>query len=748
MDLFKKWKKDAGDVQNFEMEFAGKTLQVEIGKLALQANGSCRVQYGDTVVLATATMGKEPREGIDFFPLLVDYEEKLYAAGKIKGSRFIKREGRPTDEAILNARMIDRALRPLFDKVIRNDVQIIATVLSTDTENDPDVVSLIAASIALHVSDIPWNGPIAGIRIGRINGEWLINGSHEAREKSEMDVVLGIADNKVIMVDAEAKETDEASMVQAFEFGIKQSQKVLKFIDDIRAKVGKEKQTIFVMGEQDEVIPEEKESAEEFEKFVDQCKEFLRPKLEEYVFNVPKGSKSERKEMIGRLQDMLEADLVEKSTPKEKRNKFLKTYFMPFIEEEISKAILERGIRVDGRGVDDIRPLACEVGVLTRIHGSGLFTRGETQVLSLVTLGSPGEEQVLDGMEETGKKRFMHHYNFPPFSVGEVGPLRGPGRRDIGHGSIAEKAIKNLLPDKESFPYTIRVVSEVLGSNGSSSMGATCGTTLALMDAGVPLAKPVAGIAMGLVSDNQGNFKVLTDLQDLEDSDGGMDFKITGTRDGITCIQMDTKTSGLSMKIVKETFEKAKQARFKILDEIKKTIAEPRPDLSKYAPRITSLRINPDRIRDVIGPGGKVINDIIDKTGVSIDIENDGLVMITATNQEAAQKAIDWINQLTKEAKVGEVYTGKVSRLFEFGAMVEIWPGQEGLVHISEIAPYRVNKVKDVLKIGQEVTAKVISIDEQGRVNLSIKALIQHDGDKSHEKPHGKPSFRRRGPRR
>jgi len=710
-------------VREFQIEYGGKDLIVRVGKLAQQANASCTVQYGDTVVLATATMSKEPREGVDFFPLMVDYEEKLYAAGKIKGSRFIKREGRPSDEAILNARMVDRALRPLFDQSIRNDVQVILTVLSTDTENDPDLISLIAASCALHISDIPWDGPVAGIRLGQINDEWVINGSHEAREKANMDLVVGTTAEKVIMVDAQAKEVDEETAYKSFEFAIKHTKKLLKFIDEIREKVGKEKKSIFIMNERDELTQDEKESQEEFESLLNECKGFLEPKLEEYVFNQPKKSKRQRKEMIGKLQDLLEEYLIEKQIGKEKRNKIIKNHFVPFIEEKISEAILNRNLRVDGRGPDDIRPINTEVGILPRTHGSALFSRGETQVLSVVTLGSPGEEQVLEGMEESGKKRFMHHYNFPPFSVGETGPMRGPGRRDIGHGSITEKAIKSLLPEKEDFPYTIRVVSEVLSSNGSSSMAAACGTSLAMMDAGIPIEKAVAGVAMGLASDKSGKFKVITDLQDLEDSEGGMDFKITGTRDGITCIQMDTKTKGLTLDIVKETLNKGKTARDKILDNMEQTIKEPRPELSPYAPRIISMQINPEKIKDVIGPGGKIINEIIEKTGVSIDIEPDGLVMITSTSEEGSDEAKKWVERLTKEVKVGEVYTGKVTRIFDFGAMVEILPNQEGLVHISEIAPYRINKVSDKLKIGQTVKVKVISIDEQGRINLSIKAL-------------------------
>jgi len=721
--MFFKKKEKNDKVQRFELQLNGDKLIVETGRFAHQANASCTVQYGGTVVLATATMAKEPRDGIDFFPLMVDYEEKLYAAGKIKGSRFIKREGRPSDEAILNSRMVDRALRPLFDHKVRNDVQVILTVLSTDGENDPDVISLIAASCALHISDIPWEGPIAGIRVGQINGEWLINGSHEAREKSILDLVVGTTKDKVIMIDAEAKEADEETVYKAFEFAVKQTKKQLEFIDQIREKVGKEKQSMTIMSEEDELTEEEKITQEEFDALVEESKEFLRPKLDEFVFNVPKGSKKERKAMLSQLQDILEEYLVEKQIGKEKRNKLIKQFFIKFIEDEITKTILDKGIRVDGRKTDEIRQLDVEVGLLPRTHGSGLFQRGETQVLSVITLGSPGEEQILEGMEESGKKRFMHHYNFPPYSVGETGPLRGPGRRDIGHGSIAERAIKPLLPGKEEFPYTIRVVSEVLGSNGSSSMAATCGSTLAIMDAGIPISKPVAGIAMGLASDESGNYKILTDLQDLEDSDGGMDFKITGTKDGITCIQMDTKTKGLSLNIVKDTLNQAKTARLQILDAIADIIREPRPELSPYAPRIISMNINPDKIRDVIGPGGKIINEIIDKTGVSIDIEPDGLVMITSTDEEGAKKAKDWVESLTKEAKVGEIYAGKVSRLFDFGAMVEILPNQEGLVHISEIAPYRVNKVSDVLKVGQPVKVKVISIDDQGRVNLSIKAI-------------------------
>lgn len=711
------------------MEFAGRTLKVTVGELAQQANGACLVQYGDTVVMATAVMSAHSREGVEFFPLMVDYEEKMYAAGRIKGSRFIKREAKPTDEAVLTARMIDRGIRPLFDDRMRRDIQVITTVLSIDGENDPDVVAIIAASIALHISDIPWNGPLAGIRIGQIGGEWVLNPTYEARLKSVIDLGLSVSKDKILMVEAGANEATEETAIEAFKFAMKHAPKIVNFIEDIRKEVGKEKIQIPADDTCLEELDENKKmSADEMKDLENDCKEFLLPKLQQFLFNIPRGSKKERKDILHQLKDQLEEYLLEKQVGKERRKKVM-AFFEKFIDEQITSAILEKDQRVDGRKLTDLRPISCQVGLLPRTHGSGLFNRGETQVLSVVTLGAPGDEQTLDGMELVGKKRYMHHYNFPPYSVGEAAPLRGTGRREIGHGALAEKAIIPVLPEKEVFPYTIRVVSEVLGSNGSSSMGSTCGSTLALMDAGVPIKKPVAGIAIGIASDKTGNFKILTDIQDLEDGQGGMDFKIAGTKDGITAIQMDTKTDGLSLEIVEAALKQGLAARLELLDKITAVIPEPRKTLSPYAPRIVTMHINPDKIRTVIGPGGKVINAIIDATGVTIDIDDDGLVTITSTSATGIDKAVNWIEDLVREAKVGETYIGTINRILDFGAFAEIFPGCDGMIHISEISnKERVENINKYLKIGQRVNVKVKAIDEKGRVNLTMKGIPQEAG--------------------
>ncbi|MBI2483890.1 polyribonucleotide nucleotidyltransferase [Candidatus Uhrbacteria bacterium] len=700
----------------FETEIGGKTFSLETGVLAQQANASVVCRYGDTVVLATAVVASGQRDGIEYLPLMVDYEERLYAAGKIKGSRFIKREGRATDEAVLTARLIDRAVRPLFDDAMRNDIQVILTVLSIDQENDPDIPALIAASAVLHASSIPWQGPIAGIRIGRINGEWVINPSYEARSKSELDLVVAGTHDKVIMIEAGAVEVSEDVMAQAVEFSMKHLGKICAFVEEYRAAVGQEKKSYRVEADEGEDTLTQD--------LLDSVQGWLKEKAPEYLTTGIKETKQSRKAAVARMKDALEAYLLEKQVGKEKRKKAA-VFVDEYAEAEVTRAILEEEKRVDGRALDQIRPLVSEVGLLPRTHGSGLFSRGETQVLSIVTLGSPGDEQTLDGMEVAGKKRYMHHYNFPPYSVGEVKPLRGPGRREVGHGALAEKALLPVLPSKEDFPYTIRVVSEVLGSNGSSSMGSTCGSTLALMDAGVPISAPVAGIAMGLASREDGAYKVLTDLQDLEDGKGGMDFKIAGTKKGITAIQLDTKTNGLTMEIVRETLTAGHAARVRILEVMGLAIASPRPELSKYAPRIISFMINPEKIRDVIGPGGKIINEIIDKTGVQIDIEQTGQVMVTSTSEEGSAEAVAWIKRLTREVKVGEIFEGRVTRIMDFGAFVEVLPRQEGLIHISELAPYRVRQVTDIVKLGQVIPVKVIGIDEQNRINLSLKQAQQ-----------------------
>jgi polyribonucleotide nucleotidyltransferase len=710
-------------VQRFETEFGGKKLIIETGKFAGQANGSCTVQYGDTFVLATAVISDSTREDVDFFPLIVDYEEKLYAAGKIKGSRFIKREGRASDEAILTGRLVDRSIRPLFNDKMRNEIQVVVTVLSVDQENDPDIPALIGASTVLTISDIPWDGPIAGIRIGQINGEWAINPSYEARNKSILDLVIAGTKEKAIMIEAGGEQVSEETVIEAIAFGKKQLEKITKFIEEIREKTGLAKKEISIPAEDPEI-------AKEKEALKQKVKDFVKANIDRCLFDGKKETKASRREAIEKLRAETDAHLVAEGIGKEKRERVL-NFFDFFVEEEISRAILKEGKRVDCRSLSEIRPLSAEVGILPRTHGSGLFSRGETQVLSTVTLGSPSEEQLLDGMEVSGKKRYMHHYNFPPFSVGEVGALRGPGRREIGHGALAERALLPVLPTKEDFPYTIRVVSEVLSSNGSSSMASTCGSSLALKDAGVPIKEAVAGLAMGLASDNEGNYKIITDLQDLEDSKGGMDFKIAGTKNGITAIQMDTKTSGLTDEIIEKTILQAREARLKILEVMNTAISSPRTELSPFAPKIISFKINPERIRDVIGPGGKIINEIIDKTGVTIDIENDGLVMVCSVNKDSLGKAVEWIRNLTREVKAGEIFQGRVTRILDFGAFVEILPNQEGLVHISELAPYHVQKVSDIVKVGQVIPVKVIKIDEQGRINLSTKQMnLQEPVDK------------------
>ncbi len=729
-------------MQRFETQWGGKTLSIEVGKIANQANGSCVVQYGDTVVLATATMSDETRDGITFFPLMVEYEEKLYAAGRIKGSRFIKKEGRPTDEAVLTARYIDRALRPLFQQQIRNDVQVIVTCLAFDGENDPDILGLIGASCALHISDIPWNGPIADIRIGQINGEWVINPTYEARNKSALDLAFAGTQETIIMVEAGANEVTEETVLEAFWFGQKHLEAPIKLIEEVRKTVGKKK--LDILSATSETAKTKATRKEEIRAL---ARPFIIETIQSLFFGTPQATKTLRNLQKKELKKRTEEFLLSKEIPPEE-TKYGTETTTEVLEAEVFRAILEEGRRVDGRGIEEVRALSSEIAALPRVHGSGLFQRGETQVLSVVTLGAPGDEQTLDGMEYVGKKRYFHHYNFPPFSVGEVKPMRGPSRRDIGHGGLAEKALLPMLPEKEVFPYTIRVVSEVLGSNGSSSMGSTCGSTLALMDAGVPIKTPVAGIAMGLATDEHGKWKVITDLQDLEDGEGGMDFKIAGSETGITAIQMDTKTHGLTREMVTQTLMQAKTARAQVLASMTSVIAAPRPDLSPYAPRIISLRINPELIGNVIGPGGKTINEIIATTGVqAIDIDDDGLVMITSMNAEGAQIAHQRILDLTREVKVGEIFKGKVTRVMDFGAVVEFLPKQDGLVHVSAMAPWRVEKVSDIVKLGDEVYVKIMEVGD-GRVSLSMKDA---PGNVYPERPQGATDSRHndsRPPRR
>ena len=711
--------------KHFEMDWGGRKLIIETGRFAPQANGSCTVQYGDTMVMATATMSKEIREGMNWFPLSVEYEEKMYAAGRIKGSRFIKREGRPTDEAVLTARMVDRAIRPLFDDRIRNEIQVVLTVLSIDTDNDPDIVALIAASIALSISNIPWNGPIAGANVSEVGDELVLNPTYKQRETAALFTTVAGTKEKVIMLEAEGKEVAEDKMAEAIFFGQKNLEPINQLIQKIRKELGEDKVSV------DELYSKQiKGDLNELKSLMEESQKFLDDRVNEYIFGEIKDTKKSRKESLKELKDLLKNYLEEKEAP-EDMVRVIMNKTDKLVELRISEAIVDRDQRVDGRKIIEIRPLEFQVGVLPRVHGSGYFKRGETHALSVVTLGSPGDEQTLDGMEISGTKRYMHHYNFPPYSVGETGRMFGPSRRDIGHGALAEKALIAVLPSKDVFPYTIRVVSETMSSNGSSSMAAVCGSSLSLMDAGVPIKSPVAGIAMGLAQNEKGDWKIITDLQDLEDGYGGMDFKIAGTSQGITAIQMDTKSDGLIPDIIKQTLKQARDARLEILDSMKKVIAEPRSELSPYAPRIVSFSINPDKIRTVIGPGGKMINEIIDETGVAIDIEDDGLVNITSSDAEGLEKAVKWVKDLTAEPEIGKLYTGKVTRIMDFGALVEILPGQEGMVHISELADQRVNKVEDVIKLGQEVTVKVMNYDKvNGKIGLSIKQVRENDQNK------------------
>ncbi|MBI5465718.1 MAG: polyribonucleotide nucleotidyltransferase [Candidatus Kerfeldbacteria bacterium] len=703
------------EIKFFEQELAGRKLRVEVGKLAGQAHGACTVQYGDTVVLATAVQAESPREGTDFFPLTVDYEERLYAAGKIKGSRFIKREGRPTDEAVLTARLIDRSIRPLFRDIERRDVEVMMTVLSVDHENDPDLPALLGASIALAISPIPWNGPVACVRVGRINGEWVLNPSYEARDKSELEVFVAGTADQLVMIEAGASEVPEEIMAQAIAFGHKQAAKLFPFLQEIIKTCGQAKRA------EPELKPEEAAAQAQLRQKVAGC---LAGKFEALW---QAGSKGLYHDTLNKIMTGLEESLkADNEVSKEARTQGLKLVD-EFLDQAARAMVLSQGMRVDGRKLDEVRPLSAEVGVLPRTHGSGLFQRGATQVLSIVTLGAPGAEQTLDGMEEEGKKRFMHHYNFPGYSVGEAKSVRSPGRREIGHGALAEKALLPVIPqDKEKFPYTIRVVSEVLSSNGSSSQASICGSSLALMDAGVPISAAVAGVAMGLITDpkDHSRYAILTDIQGVEDYGGDMDFKVAGTAKGVTAIQLDIKLGGVAFAVLEQALQQSRVARLKILAAMAEAISSPRPEFSPYAPRIVSFRIPVDRIRDVIGPGGKIINEIIDATGVTIDIEDDGLVMITSVSAEASDKAVAWIKNLTREVRVGEVFQGKVTRLMNFGAFVEILPRQEGLVHVSELAWGYVNNVNDVVKVGDTLEVKVIEIDEMGRINLSHRQTM------------------------
>ncbi|MBQ7669016.1 MAG: polyribonucleotide nucleotidyltransferase [Clostridia bacterium] len=696
--------------KTFETEYTGRKLVVETGKMAQLANGSALVRFGDTVVIVNVTASKKPREGVDFFPLSVDYEEKLYSVGKIPGS-FQKREGKPADKAILTSRVIDRPIRPLFPKDLRNDVAVVATVLSVDQDNSPEVAAMLGSSIALSISDIPFNGPTGSVMVGYVDGQIVLNPNEEQRNRSRLQLTVSGTKEKVCMIEAGADEIPEDIMLEAICKAHEEIKKVVAFIESIQKEIGKPKF--------------------EYEKFeinmdmYHDIEEYLGPRLRETIITT---AKQERESGM----DAIKEEIIEHFAEKYPDSALALGEALYYLQKKtVRKMILEENIRPDGRKLDQIRPLSAEIDLLPRVHGSALFSRGQTQVLSVVTLGQGKEEQILDGIDTEESKRYIHHYNFPPYSVGEAKAPRSPGRREIGHGALAERALAPVIPSQDEFPYTIRVVSEVLASNGSTSQGSVCGSTLALMAAGVPIKEPVAGISCGLITDEKdpSKYLLITDIQGIEDFFGDMDFKVAGTKNGITAIQVDIKVTGLSMEIIRETFERLKQARTYILDEvILKTIDKPRAEVSKYAPKTIVMNIDPEKIRDVIGQGGKVINKIIEQTGVQIDIEDDGKVCIYATDTEKANEALKIINGIVKEPEVGEVYMGRVTKIMNFGAFVEILPGKEGLVHISKLAHERVNKVEDVVKEGDEFLVKVIEITDQGKINLSRKDLLPKPG--------------------
>lgn len=690
----------------FKTEWANQPLTIETGQLAKQANGAVLVRYGDTVVLSTATASKEPRDG-DFFPLTVNYEEKMYAAGKIPGG-FKKREGRPGDEATLTARLIDRPIRPLFPDGYRHDVQIINTVLSADPNCSPEMAAMIGSSMALSVSDIPFQGPIAGVNVGYVDGEYVINPNLEQREKSRLDLEVAGHKDAVNMVEAGASEITEAEMLEAILFGHEEIKRLCAFQEEIIAHLQPEKR---------EFIPEEKNQT-----LIDSVTQMT--KDENLNGAIQTFDKQERDANLDAIKERILANFENEEDPEnEALLKEVGTIINTLIKDEVRRLIADEKIRPDGRKPDEIRPLSSEVGLLPRAHGSGLFTRGQTQALSVLTLGSISEYQIIDGLGEEEHKRFMHHYNFPNFSVGETGPVRAPGRREIGHGALGERALKYIIPDEKTFPYTVRIVSEVLESNGSSSQASICGSTLALMDAGVPIKAPVAGIAMGLVTREE-SYTILTDIQGMEDALGDMDFKVAGTTEGITAIQMDIKIDGLTKEVIEEALEQARKGRLAILEHMMQTIDQPRKELSAYAPKVEIMQIKPEKIRDVIGTGGKQINEIIDATGVKLDIEQDGTVFIGSTEQDMINQARAWIESIVREAEVGQVYDAKVKRIEKFGAFVELFPGKDALVHISQISNERINKVEDVLNMGDTLKVKVTEIDKQGRVNASHKVLL------------------------
>jgi len=705
-----------------ELDLADRKLVLETGELALQANAAVLATYGETVVLSTV-VSQEASPDVDFFPLAVDYEEKLYAAGKISSSRFIKREGRPSEEAILTSRLVDRSIRPLFPKDYQAEVQVVITVLSVDQQNDPSIVALIATSAALSISDIPWNGPISGLRIGRQNGGYFLNPTEDDKKFSSLDLLLASKKDEVVMIEANGQQVEEQSVLGAIKFGLENAKEVIKLIEDFTKDAGQKKQ--------------EYTSTKLKEQFAQKIHEFIQKNI---IRDLETPGKAQDENWFKESLEKLEEEFI-KEDQKEINAKHLSDMLDESVADFLRTQVLTTQKRVDGRKLDEIRPLDVKVGVLPRTHGTGLFKRGDTQVLSIATLASPALEQLIDGMIREGTKGYMHHYNFPPFSTGEVRRLGTPGRREIGHGALAEKALVPVLPSLDDFPYTIRVVSEVLSSAGSTSMAAACGSTLALMDAGVPIKEPVAGISIGLITDkkDRSKFETLTDIAYQEDAQGDMDFKVAGTKNGVTAIQMDIKLQGISLKIVEQALEKAKIARLSILKTLLGVIPTVRESISKYAPTVIVVKIDPSKIGDVIGSGGRVINKIISETGAQVDINDEGNVTISGKDPESCKRAAEWVEGIVKEAQPGEEYEGTVKRIFPFGAMVEILPGKEGLVHISQLAPHRVEKVEDVVKIGQKVKVRVVEIDDQGRVNLSMRPKGESDGQEGEKRKDFKP---------
>jgi polyribonucleotide nucleotidyltransferase len=685
------------------VEVAGRRLSIEAGRVAEQANGAVVLRQGDSVVLSTAVMSKEPRVGVDFFPLTCDYEEKLYAVGKIPGA-FMRREGRPSETAILASRLTDRPLRPLFPDGFRLDIQVVSTVLSADQENDPTILSINGASTALVISDIPWAGPVGAVKMGFIDGALVVNPPTSRMEESELDLTVAGTMDAILMVEAGAKGVTEQTVVEALAMAHEAIKQLCAAQNELREQIGKAK-----LEYTPPTYPEQ---------IVEVVSEYLALRLDQAAFGPDKAAREAstdelRKKTVAELGDRFPENVD-----------ILGKLFDKKLKDRVRERIVDEGVRIDGRGLKDVREITVEVGVLPRTHGSGLFTRGQTQALTIATLGSMSDKQKIDGLGLEEFKRYMHHYNFPPFSVGEARPLRGPGRREIGHGALAERALLAVIPSVDEWPYTMRLVSEILSSNGSTSMASVCGSTLSLMDAGVPIKAPVAGIAMGLVT-REGKFAVLTDIQGVEDNLGDMDFKVAGTKDGITALQMDIKIKGLPHEILAQALEQAREARLFVLDKMLAVLPRPRTELSAYAPRITTIHINPDKIRDIIGPGGKMIRKITEETGAQIDVEDDGRVFIAAVDQEGGQRAIDWIKGLTDEVEVGRIYKGKVVRIMPFGAFVEVIPNQDGLVHISKLTDHRVERVEEVCNVGDEIVVKAVEIDSQGRLNLSRQAAIE-----------------------